>query len=262
MNEEEQDFKYQNISNILLIMYTENKPQLFLLHFAGGSCYSFDFLKKNMNADIEFIPLEIPGRGRRFGETLLKNKELVIQDYFNQIKKLRNKQTYVIYGHSMGATIGLSVTKKMEDFGDAPNCLVVSGNAGPGVKEFEGEKENKRYLMNDEEFKVELRELGGVPEEVLKNDDLYHFFNPIMRADFEVLEKDEDSEIDFVLKTSIYALMGSEEKCMGKIENWSRFTSGEFQFRILEGDHFFINNHSKQLAKSIETSFVNIVTKL
>ncbi|WP_103071069.1 thioesterase II family protein [Aquimarina sediminis] len=227
--------------------------QLFLLHFAGGSCYSFDFLKRNISSDISFIPLEIPGRGRRFGEDLLKTKELVVQDYFDQIIERRNNQPYVIYGHSMGATMGLYVAKKMEDFDDPPNHLVVSGNPGPGIKEFDGEKEKKRYLMNDKDFKEELRELGGVPEEVLENKDLFDFFSPIMRADFEVLEKDHDSEADFVLKTSIYALMGSEEKSKDKIENWNRFTTGKFQFKILNGDHFFINNHSEQLTKIIET---------
>lgn len=238
-------------------MCISNKPQLFLLHFAGGSCYSFEFLKRIISSDIDFIPLEIPGRGKRFGETLLKNKELVILDYFNQIKKIRNNQPYIIYGHSMGASIGLDLTKKMEDFNDPPYHLIVSGNPGPGIKEFEGEKEKKRYLMNDGEFKEELRKLGGVPEEIFENEDLYEFFDPIMRADFEVLEKEEDTKINFVIETSIYALMGSDERHKDNIQNWNKFTAGKFQFQILNGDHFFINDHPEYLAKILESSLRN-----
>lgn len=232
--------------------------QLFLLHFAGGSCYSFEFLKKNINSDIDFIALEIPGRGKRFEEALLKNKEQVIQDYFNQIKKLRNKQPYIIYGHSMGATLGLSITKKMEEINDFPSHLIVSGNPGPGVKEsYEKQQKGKRYLMKDEDFKEELRELGGVPEEILENNELYHFFSPIMRADFEVLEKDNYSEDGLIIKTPIYALMGTKEEQCHEIDNWKRFTSGEFQFQILDGDHFFINDHPEQIAGIIKKNFIN-----
>ena len=76
--------------------------QLFLLHFAGGSCYSFDFLKQHLDSRFEFIPLELPGRGRRTNENLLNNKEKAINDYLAQIKLIRNGEPYVIYGHSMG----------------------------------------------------------------------------------------------------------------------------------------------------------------
>ena len=43
----------------------------------------------------------------------------------------------------------------------------------------------------DSEFKEELRSLGGVPEEILEDEDLYNYFSPIMRADFEILEKNK-----------------------------------------------------------------------
>ncbi|HAP63992.1 MAG TPA: thioesterase, partial [Cytophagales bacterium] len=40
-------------------MATE-QPQLFLLHFAGGNCYSFQFLKNIVPQQISFLPLELP----------------------------------------------------------------------------------------------------------------------------------------------------------------------------------------------------------
>lgn len=234
------------------------KNQLFLLHFAGGSCYSFDFLRSHFNTDIEFISLEIPGRGKRFGEELLKTKESVIQDYFNQIRALRNNEPYLIYGHSMGATLGLSVTNKMEEVGDSPKFLIVTGNAGPGLNELEGfklKRDKLRYSMCDDDFKAELKELGGVPEKILNNPELYNFFAPIIRADFEVLETDNYLEKKIYLNTPIHAIMGSEEKTSCKVQNWSRFTSGEFTSEILSGNHFFIYNYPNNLAKTIQSCY-------
>ncbi len=237
-------------------MKTTYKPQLFLLHFAGGNRYSFDFLKSYIGSEYEFHPIELPGRGKRFGEELLKTKDLVIQDYVNQIKNKRNRQPYVVYGHSMGATLGLSVVKHLEDVSDAPLQLIVSGNPGPGADGLSGENGKKqRHLMNDEELKEELRMLGGVPEEVLQNKDLYEFFSPIMRADFEVLEKDHFSEEGMVINTSIHALMGTKEERNSKIENWKNFTSSDFSYKLIEGGHFFIQDHPKEMATTIKSFY-------
>jgi external thioesterase TEII len=234
------------------------KYQLFLLHFAGGSTYSFDFIKKHINSDIEFIPLELPGRGKRCNEKLLKTKRETILDYFSQIKALRNDKPYIIYGHSMGATLGLSVVEKMENSNDAPSALIVSGNPGPGVY-----KEDKtiRYLLDDIEFKIVLKELGGIPDEVLDNDELYEFFSPIIRADFETLENDNFSEKGIVINTPLYAMMGDEEETSDRIENWKNFTNDDFQYKILKGNHFFIYEHTEELVKVIERYSDNLIVK-
>ncbi|WDF58185.1 alpha/beta fold hydrolase [Flavobacterium sp. KACC 22758] len=228
------------------------KNQLFLLHFAGGSSFSFDFLKKKLDQNISSIALELPGRGRRINEELIKSKEDAIADYCRQIVKLRNGNPFVIYGHSMGATLGLSVVSMLEKMGHFPERLIVSGNAGPGIKK---KKDILRYLLDDHEFKNELRELGGIPEEVLKDDELYEFFAPIIRADFECLEKDNFSEKGIVINTPIYALMGTEEETCHEIENWKKFTDSDFKYRVLEGNHFFIYQHSENIAVILKKSF-------
>jgi len=231
------------------------KFQLFLLHFAGGSSYSFEFLKKDFDEDIEFLALELPGRGKRFEEPLLKSKKKAIDDYCKQIISLNNGSPFVIYGHSMGASLALGVVSKLEQAGYFPKRLVVSGSAGPGVRK----KENViRYLLDDFQFKEELRSLGGIPEEVLTNNILYDFFAPIMRADFECIEKKsatEENQNIGILQTPIYAMMGSEEECSDAITNWTSYTSANFDYKILKGNHFFIYDHVKELAALLKKSF-------
>ena len=229
--------------------------QLFLLHFAGGSTYSFDFLKKHIKTDIQFLPLELPGRGKRSSEKLLKTKKEAVEDYFNQILKLRNQLPFIVYGHSMGATLGLSLVAKLEVAGHFPEQLIVTGNAGPGAKE---KKEVIRHLLGDSEFKDELRKLGGIPEEILLEDELYQYFAPIMRADFECLEKDFSFENEIVIQTPLYAIMGDEEETSPQIENWNRFTGSRFKYKILEGNHFFIYNHPEEISKALRSSFLKI----
>ena len=68
-------------------MQTKNlKPQLFLLHFAGGNKYSFNFLKKYLESAFELVSIELPGRGDRMSEKLItdkKNLTLIIKDRGN-----------------------------------------------------------------------------------------------------------------------------------------------------------------------------------
>nr|WP_199000650.1 thioesterase [Flavobacterium sp. ASV13] len=229
--------------------------QLFLLHFAGGSTYSFDFLKKHIKTDIQFIPLELPGRGKRSVEKLIRNKKEAVEDYFNQIIKLRNQSPFVIYGHSMGATLGLSLVSKLEQAGHFPEQIIVTGNAGPGAKE---KRKITRHLLGDSEFKEELRKLGGIPEEVLLDDELYSYFSPIIRADFECLENDMSFENEIRIQTPLYAIMGHEEETSPEIENWNRFTGSRFKHKILEGNHFFIYKHPEEISKVLRSSFLKL----
>ncbi|GAA4271390.1 alpha/beta fold hydrolase [Aquimarina gracilis] len=238
--------------------------QLFLLHFAGGNCYSYDFLRNDLKSKIDFYALELPGRGKRYKENLLLSKEDAIMDYVKQIKNLRNKTPYIIFGHSMGAILGFSVANHMEKEGDPPVSLVVSGHSGPRIKEKDQEEDNtkkkKYHLMNDRDFKERLRKMGGMPDEILENSELYNFFAPVLRADFAILEKGKSPENKVKIDSSIYAIMGDQEKNVENIENWKEFTKSGFRSQILKGNHFFINNHSKKIANIITNCFEQVLT--
>ncbi|KFF21072.1 hypothetical protein IW22_12315 [Chryseobacterium sp. JM1] len=233
-------------------MMSITKKQLFLLHFAGGNKYSYNFLQKSLVSDIEFIPIELPGRGERFREPLIKDKKEAIRDLFEQMSRKRNGAPFIIFGHSMGAILALSLAQLFEDHNDKPDYLVVSGNPGP----LDGYKIPSRHNLDDDAFKASIAELGGVPNEIIENKDAFTFFSNIMRADFECIEKDQDLEKDITLQSSIYAIMGDQEALSDKIENWSRFTTAVFDYSIVEGNHFFIHNHSKTIGKIINYCFV------
>lgn len=229
-----------------------NKPQIFMLHFAGGSLHSFDFIRKFIPNSFEIHSLELPGRGIRVREPFVYSHIDAIQDYLTQIKAKRSSAPYIIYGHSMGAVLGLLVAEKLEALGDFPEGLVLTGNSGLRLKG--QETKEKRYLMDDVEFKKELTELGGVPDEVLNNQELFEFFSPILRADFQVAEEICDTENTSV-KAPIQILNGSEEDFDETEDNWSDFTKNTCTHKILPGGHFFIYDHCQELVDCILNSF-------
>lgn len=232
-------------------MRSNNNVQLFTLHFAGGNCYSFQFLRPYLPSNFEFHPIELPGRGKRINEKLLTEESEAVRDLQYQITSLRNDKPFLIFGHSMGAALGLRVTKVLEQLGDPPDGLIVAGNAGPGS----WKEEKCRSKMMDGELKDELMSLGGVSKEILDNDDLFNFFAPIIRSDFKLLENGPKLSPDFKINSPLTAVMGENEATAGEIENWRNFTYNECKFFLLPGNHFFIYDHPLELIRIIKNMY-------
>jgi surfactin synthase thioesterase subunit len=224
------------------------KPQLFLLHFAGGNRYSFQFLVPLLK-DFEVTSLELPGRGRRMNEPLIRNFDLAAKDIHRQIAEKLTGNDFMIYGHSMGAYLALRVANMLEASEHQPAYLFVSGNAGPGIR-----SGKNRFLLNRDQFKEELASLGGVPEELLEDRELYDLFEPILRADFEIADRN-DIDDEEVTASPLFAIMGSREEDAAQITNWSKYTRSRFDFEIMEGDHFFIHKHPERIAAIIKSRY-------
>jgi external thioesterase TEII len=228
------------------------KPQLFLLHFAGGNCYSFQFIVSFLK-DFETVSLELPGRGKRINEGLVKDFDLAARDIYNQVMKRLTSSFFLIYGHSLGAYLALRVCNMLQRAGKSPAYLIVSGNAGPGMRE----KKNV-HLLEREYFIKELLRLGGVSPELIANNEVFDFIEPILRADFEVAESNEMND-EPAVSSPLYALMGSSEEKVKDISNWARFTLSDFTAEILEGDHFFIFRHPQRIAAIIKECYDKVV---
>jgi external thioesterase TEII len=224
------------------------KPQLFMLHSAGGSCYSFHFMLSFLQ-DFEVVALELPGRGKRVKELLVNDFNIAAQDIYNQLRQKLASPTFLIYGHSMGAYLALKVASMLEEDAIFPHYLVVSGNAGPGIDD-----SIKRSVLQKKELLTELAMLGGMEDAFLADDELVEFFLPILRSDFEVVENNGISS-ELSVNTPLYAIMGDHEWQVNQISNWGNFTRSSFKYEVLEGGHFFIHKHPERVAFIIKECF-------
>lgn len=221
------------------------RPQVFLIHFAGGNVYSFPGLAGALKPFFAVELLELPGRGKRIDEALLMTRKDAVADLLRQIRQRRNGAPFIIYGHSMGADLGFRICRELEMLGDRPVCFIPTGNPGPNITK----REPLSHLPREAFFR-ELQEMGGISAGILEDEELVAFFEPILRADFELLEKEEDP-VRYKIDTPVYAFMGDQEKYVSDIANWGAYTRGEFNCRVLEGDHFFLFNHTAIIAETI-----------
>lgn len=216
-----------------------------MFHFAGGNSYSFRFMNPYLS-DFEIVAIELPGRGMRSGESLVTNYDQVIKDTYRQVINQLNSDAFLVYGHSMGAILAFDIVRMLEADGLHPLHLIVTGSPGPQIKTNE-----QIYLLDDKNFIEEVKKLGGLPEEIYKSQEILDYFTPILKADFEVCDKNTLND-DCIINTPVYCMMGDGEKHASSIYNWSKYTRSLFRHEIQSGNHFFIYNSAHRICEVIK----------
>jgi surfactin synthase thioesterase subunit len=214
------------------------------LPYAGGNKYSYRAYAEAAPAFLKFITLEYPGRGSRVKEALSINIEYLLDDLYNQCIPYMGTD-YVFYGHSMGGLLSYLLTRKIIDKNDkAPKHLFITGTVGPSAAR---RLEKKRSLLGKEEFLQEIKNFGGMPDEILQNDELLDFFEPILRADFTVSESYRHKPVS-PFDIPLTVITGSEEDMeIEEIRTWQQEAKNPVDFKVLSGGHFFINQHVESI---------------
>jgi surfactin synthase thioesterase subunit len=222
---------------------------LFCLPFAGGNKYSYRELAEKAPSFLNVITLEYPGRGTRMREPLPADIDELTNDLYNQLIQHPAHGHYAIYGHSLGGLMAYLLTKKLQEKGNKlPEQLFITGTTGPSAVSRE---EKKRHLLDTPEFIAEIKELGGMPDEILNNDELLYFFEPILRSDFRVSENYR-YEAATPLDIPITVITGTEEDMeLEDIQLWQNETLQPVDFKRMPGKHFFIFDHSFKVVEII-----------
>jgi len=221
---------------------------LFCLPFAGGSKYSLGFLKKVLPHNISCYFLEYPGRGTRIKENFADNIVEVVDDLYNKIAPLLNKP-FALYGHSMGAKIAYLLAQRIRE-NDMPNPLhlFISGTDAPSVPS----KKSPKHLLPKDEFIIAVRELGGLPDEILANQEMLEYFEPILRADFKLSES-YGYKVKMPLKVPVTVMIGDQEDMEeADVLEWQSETTIPITLHKLPGNHFFIYHDEKVIGKIIK----------
>jgi surfactin synthase thioesterase subunit len=226
-----------------------NEPiTLFLLPFAGGSSYSYKEFAKYESDNLKLSPLELPGRGKRIRESLKTNVHELVDDIFAQICTKLDKP-YMIYGHSMGTLLTYLLTKKIiHQQLNPPLWLFLTGSVGPSVIE---NRKTKYHKLPVNEFMDRVKQLGGLPDEILSHPELLEFYLPILRADFEVVETYQyHSTVPLGIPLDV-TIGTKDEASLEEAQMWELETTETFRLKQYEGNHFFIYQHIDKIMENI-----------
>ena len=90
----------------------QNKTQLFCFTYAGGTASFFDNIEKCLE-NVEVIPFEYAGHGKRFKEPFYKDFNELADDLYNDLVNNYKGGTYALFGYSMGTISVVEVLKRI-----------------------------------------------------------------------------------------------------------------------------------------------------
>ncbi|HEU4962714.1 MAG TPA: alpha/beta fold hydrolase, partial [Bacilli bacterium] len=149
------------------------EAKVFCLPYAGGSASVYMKWKTSIHPKIEWVPVELAGRGARYFQPPYETFDDCLQDVRDQIVRQGDDTPYALFGHSMGASIAFEVTRKLlAEFDTAPAHLFLSGRRSPQS----ARPTKPLHLLPEAELIEALRQLGGTEEEMFADRNLLETF--------------------------------------------------------------------------------------
>jgi surfactin synthase thioesterase subunit len=226
--------------------------QLWCFPFAGAGFYAYRELLSHLPSHIIPEFLELPGRGKRMDRPLLNSFDEILDDTYNElIKKQKPGQPFAFFGHSMGAQLAYSIAHRLQAEGrELPVHILLSGRGAPTIVRMK-----RRFDLPENLFREELKKMGGVPDDILNDNDFYRFFEPILRADFRAIESYKHTPVQPLDIPFTVMLGDAEETTIEEAKQWNEETTAAFDFWLYPGGHFFIFEHAKEICSVMGNTF-------
>ncbi|CAM3710816.1 Linear gramicidin dehydrogenase LgrE [Vibrio aerogenes CECT 7868] len=222
--------------------------ELICFPYAGGSSRAYSQLFSRLNQHIHARCMEYPGHGIKSHEPLLYEIETIATQLFHELECTNTFHSdYVFYGHSMGALVSYLVARIAAEHGYRPPChLIVSGKSSPTLP-FTGRK----HLLDSEDFWQSLSAMGGIPDELMHDQQLKCYFEQILRADFTAAETWQWQPAR-PLQCPVTVWYGDHENVSFETASaWRQVTTKSVNIQSFPGNHFFIFDHSPLLCAVI-----------
>lgn len=217
--------------------------KLFCMPWAGGASYCYNFW--NSTDEIEVIPIEYSGHGKRFGEKLSYEFTDLIHDCLMQIVS-GEEDDVCLFGHSMGALAAFECAHALSAGNRKPKHLFVSGMCAPDCWE-----KNCTPVKEDKDIVEHIKRLDGIPQELLENHQILDIFVPMIKADYLALGTYRYSH-PRPLSLPVTVFSGTLDEQMYKDrKGWTRETGEACTFYEYQGGHFFIKDSFEDIMNRI-----------
>lgn len=192
------------------------------------------------------IPIELAGHGNRILDPPYRSFDEAVDDIISLIANAHLSGEFGIFGHSLGGILAYHVCQKMQSRGmKYPKLLFISA-AMPG------RATNLDLMSSDEQLVLQMKEIGGIPREIMDNEKLLKLYLPVIRRDLRLL--DSAGELFSLPKPCrLVVLYGmKDEFCGPLIHKWKSFSS-DCRFYTFSGDHFYWLNETERLFEVINS---------
>lgn len=193
-----------------------------------------------MGNQAEIIPVQLPGREQRIGETLISDCETLIALIYREIEP-KLTENFSLFGHSMGGILAFELAHLIhQKKGFWPKMLFMSAST------LEPEHSPRVEKMDDQTLRDFLLETQGGVKELLDNSEFRRVYFPIIKNDYHLVE-------DYYCQKSgigcpIHAFASPEDTLipLSKTDRLREFTSS-FELTRMTGNHFFVRSNGEKI---------------
>ena len=216
----------------------EARLRLFCFPYSGGGASIYRSWSAALAPDVELCAVQLPGRETRFKDPAATSMSGLVDQVVEGIGPLVDRP-FALFGHSFGALVSFETGHRLQSLGFRPDHLFVSGRQAPHLTY----PRAPIHQLGEDAFCDEMRRLNGTPEHVLSNPALLSLVIGILRADYTVCETYRFSEGRPRLECPLTAFGGTEdpETTVDDVAGWGQHTGGDFEARMIPGDHFFLH---------------------
>ncbi len=152
-----------------------------------------------------------------------------------------------LFGHCMGAVVAFEFARLAESKGIEISSLWVSASEAPSTVAAAPD-----LPMAESEIIAEMVDLGGTDPQLLADDDFVELLLMAVRADYSAFNR-YACEADVRIAADIHTLGGDTDHRVSEnmLRRWETHTSGAFTVSMFDGGHFYINDHTVDVAELI-----------
>jgi medium-chain acyl-[acyl-carrier-protein] hydrolase len=222
--------------------------RLFSFPHAGGNAIFYRPLRRLMPPEIDFCPVELPGRAARLDEPPFTSMGALIEGLRHVLQPLTGVP-FGFFGHSVGAWIACEAARQLRSLdGRTAAHLFVSGRAAPRQGFADSAPPRRR---TESELLAILKRFGGTPAAIMQRPELISALLPALGADLDLAERYAAAPGNRI-GCPITAFGGADDVLhSGSLESWRDFTRGRFRTCIFPGAHFYFSPAAGALAAEI-----------
>ncbi len=222
-------------------------PRLVCLAHAGGSATAFFSLAKRLSPRVEVLAVQYPGRQDRRKEPFATDVRAVAAEVHAALEPFADRPL-AVFGHSMGASVAFELALRLQrDDDDRLLGFVASGQRAPSAPR------RHRVRTTDEEILSDLHELAGTDIDLLRDEGMIDLILPPLRADYAMIDAYRNDPADRLHIPTLVCIGDSDPVAsVDEARAWSNHVDGPFDFAVLRGGHFYLNEREDELAELLE----------
>jgi len=233
--------------------------RLFVLHHAGGSHLLYRDWPALLPDTWDVRLLDAPGHGLLMDLPQIPDAGR-LADYL--LRGIESELTcpYALFGHSMGGLVTYEIIRRVAARGlPLPVWAGVSARSAPQPAQSAQSAQSAQpaggyHELSDADLRTRLRLLGGTPDGVFEDPELWALFEPVIRADLRLVETWRPDPDAGPLPVALSAFAGTQDQSASprRMAGWAEHSEHFLGLRVFDGGHFYFQADPEPLLRQIE----------